>query len=248
MKRLWKELLASALVLTAHASFAREAFVVDIEGGSVSSGYNDVRIPGDGGTRFSLSKDLNTEPVLSVRGKLSYAVGESGALELLIAPLTVHPSGRIARPVRFHKVVFPADTPLEATYTFNSYRLTYLLTFIETRNLRLGFGLTGKIRDARIALSGGGQSSSYDNVGFVPLVHFRVDWTLWDRLGLLVDGDGLAAPQGRAEDVLAALWVRATPGLRLKAGYRVLEGGADSDKVYTFALFRYAVFGLQYEF
>ena len=34
---------------------------VDVEGGVAFSGYNDVQIPGDSGTRFSLTDDLETD-------------------------------------------------------------------------------------------------------------------------------------------------------------------------------------------
>ena len=40
---------------------ARAEFTVDVEGGVVSSGYNDVKIPGDVGTEISLSEDLSTD-------------------------------------------------------------------------------------------------------------------------------------------------------------------------------------------
>jgi hypothetical protein len=33
-------------------------------------------------------------------------------------------------------------------------------------------------------------------------------------------------------------------GVELRAGYRMVEGGADNDEVYTFAWFHYAVVGL----
>ncbi|MFC1566818.1 hypothetical protein ACFL4A_03140 [bacterium] len=32
--------------------------------------------------------------------------------------------------------------------------------------------------------------------------------------------------------------------LAIKFGYRILEGGADNDEVYTFSLFNYLVFGV----
>jgi hypothetical protein len=32
----------------------------------------------------------------------------------------------------------------------------------------------------------------------------------------------------------------------LMAGYRLLEGGADNDEVYTFSMFNYAVFGVEF--
>jgi hypothetical protein len=54
----------------------------------------------------------------------------------------------------------------------------------------------------------------------------------------------LAAPQGRAEDVLAAVVLRLSDSYAMRAGYRILEGGADNDEVYNFSLFNYAVLGV----
>ncbi|NLE06337.1 MAG: hypothetical protein GX638_16250 [Crenarchaeota archaeon] len=39
-----------------------------------------------------------------------------------------------------------------------------------------------------------------------------------------------------------------TDQLKIRGGYRMLEGGADNDEVYTFSLFHYAVLGLSYSF
>ena len=36
--------------------------------------------------------------------------------------------------------------------------------------------------------------------------------------------------------------------LVLRAGYRILEGGADNDEVYNFSLFNYASAGITYTF
>ena len=63
-------------------------------------------------------------------------------------------------------------------------------------------------------------------------------------MGFLLEGDALAAPQGRAEDVLAALTFKLTDKITWKVGYRILEGGADNDEVYTFAMYHYATAGL----
>ncbi|MFC2134158.1 hypothetical protein ACFLTH_06030 [Bacteroidota bacterium] len=82
-----------------------------------------------------------------------------------------------------------------------------------------------------------------ENVGFVPLIHFRLLWNFSDKFSFLLDGDALAAPQGRAEDVLAALIFNASEKIELKAGYRFVEGGADNDEVYNFAFINYASVG-----
>jgi len=36
--------------------------------------------------------------------------------------------------------------------------------------------------------------------------------------------------------------------IRIRAGYRILEGGAENEKVYGFSLFHYAALGLSYTF
>lgn len=81
-------------------------------------------------------------------------------------------------------------------------------------------------------------------MGFVLIVNFRFHWLTTDRLGLLLEGDALAAKQGRAEDVrLAATW-KFWEIFTLRAGYRILEGGADNDDVYNFTFLNYGMVGL----
>jgi hypothetical protein len=90
--------------------------------------------------------------------------------------------------------------------------------------------------------------ASKKNTGFVPLISFRADWSLGPRFGLVLDGDALGVPQGRAEDVTAALRIGFGERVDARVGYRVLEGGSDVDEVYGFALFHYAVAGITLRF
>jgi len=55
-------------------------------------------------------------------------------------------------------------------------------------------------------------------------------------------------PQGRAEDVLVAVTYKLSDSFGIRAGYRILEGGADNDEVYNFSLFHYASVGINYTF
>jgi hypothetical protein len=82
------------------------------------------------------------------------------------------------------------------------------------------------------------------NVGLVPLLNFLVEWRFSSVLGLLAEGDAAAAPQGRAEDVQLALVYQKSDKWSLRLGYRILEGGADNDKVYNFAQFNYILAGV----
>ncbi len=221
---------------------------MDIETGLVSTGYNDIRIPGDGGTLISLKDDLKPSSGIFYRMKLNYTFGSAHTLSLLLAPLTVKSKGRIDQDVEFAGKTFLANSDLRGSYKFNSYRLTYRYDFVRNPGLECGLGFTAKIRDARIALSSQGVFGEKSNVGFVPIINFRLFWRSHEKLGFLLEGDALAAPQGRAIDVLCAASYDLSDRLGIKAGYRILEGGADNDEVYTFSLFHYVAVGVSYTF
>jgi len=243
-----KHVLAAAMLVAAIlAPFpAAATWLADAETGVAVAGYNDVAIPGDTGTRFSLTDDLSADPAWYVRLRLGKTFAQRHAVTLLAAPLTIFSEGRLDRDVVYDDKVFAEGETVRARYRFDSYRLTYRYDFL-LEPLELGVGVSGKIRDAAIALDGA-EFAEYTNTGFVPLVNFRVYWNFASLAGLLVEGDALAGPQGRAEDVLAALTLDVAPAVRLRAGYRILEGGADNDKVYTFALVHYGGVGLSVGF
>jgi hypothetical protein len=78
----------------------------------------------------------------------------------------------------------------------------------------------------------------------VPLIHLSGERKLSERWKLLLDADGLAAPQGRAFDVGLFLAHRLSPKTDLTLGARTLEGGADNERVYNFARLDYLSMGL----
>ncbi len=238
-------IILSILALAAPAA-AQWSF--DAEGGAAWSGYNDVRIPGDAGTLFSLSRELDAASRAFGRLRLSWQFHPRHTLSVLYAPLRFASTGAIDRDVVFVDRVFPAGQALQGTYVFNSYRLTWRYGLVRRPRFEFGLGLTIKVRDAIIRLESAGQSAEKTDLGVVPLVNFRLLWRLGADWGLLFDGDALAAPQGRAEDVALSFWADLSKSLRLRAGYRLLEGGADNDKVYTFALVNYAFAGLTLSF
>ena len=234
----------AAVLLLLGLPQARAEWSFDVESGAVFSGYNDVRIPNESGSKFSLSEELKTDADYFVRLRLTYSFKDKHHLSALAAPLRLDASGQIDRPVRFNGMEFAANVPLKGRYRFDSYRLTYRYDIYREEGLRAGIGFTGKIRDASVRLEDGEKETENKNTGFVPLVNFRVKWTFAERFGLLLEGDALAAPQGRAEDVLLAVTYEPIERATVRCGYRLLEGGADVDKVYTFALIHYIAFGV----
>lgn len=243
-----RALLAAALVALAFVPALRAQssprWFVDLESGGVFPGSNDVRIPGNTGTLFSLTDDLSTGSSLFIRVRAGFRFHPRHTLTVLFAPLSISGSGSLGFPLHYNGLSFPAGTPLDSSYKFNSYRLSWRYGIKESEKWRIGLGLTAKIRDAHIEISGGGQTTRNSNVGGVPLLNFLVEWRFSPLLRLLFEGDAAAAPQGRAEDVQLALVYQKSEKWSLRLGYRILEGGADNDKVYSFALFNYLLIGL----
>ncbi len=214
---------------------------VEIETGVVFSARNDTRSPGDTGSTLSLTDDLSTDPTPVFRLRAGLRLGDRHVVTALYAPLRLTARGSVDRDIRFEDAMLPAGSPILAVYRFDSYRLTYRYSFVHRDDLEVAAGLTGKIRSAETSLYGE-MAGRKTNVGFVPLVNLHMEWKPRNsRFGLLFDADALAAPQGRAEDVLLAATWAMRDDVQLRLGYRTLEGGADNDEVYSFAWLHYAV-------
>lgn len=243
-----KKLLPLFLVLAGLPSALNAQLALDLETGAATFGYNDVRIPGATGTGFSLSRDFEQRYVPYFRGRLSYTFGERHTVSALYAPFRLSSTGSFDQNVNFAGQTFAAGTETNSDWKFNSYRITYQYAFIRKTRFQLAAGLTGKVRDAEISLENDSVSASKTNVGVVPLVRIYADWAFTEKFHLVADIDALAGGQGRAEDIL--LGVCYDPGLhvRLKVGYRLLEGGADNDEVYNFSAVHYAAIGATIRF
>ncbi len=244
-----KKLLIGAIVIFSFVGFlikdAPASLVVDFEGGKVYPGYNDVRIPGDTGTKFSLYDEIETDPAWYWRARAGYLIEERHFLYLLVAPLKVEGSGKVDRPVVFENATFSANAPLRATFQFNTYRPGYRYNFLVHERGVAGGGISLLVRDAYIEVEGDGQSAKSSNLGFVPLLNFHVSGKITPFFGVLFEGEGLASTQGRAFDILTALVLHLSDSVSVRAGYRFIEGGADNEKVYTFSLFHFATAGIE---
>lgn len=225
------------------SSVLNAQFRIDLESGAVFQGYNDIQVPGDEGTRFDLDAPFSTNGRFFYRIKLLYTFNDRHTFAALFAPLDILSVGIPATDINFGDMRFMRGKELDVLYKFNSYRFTYRYLFPRSGDFRFGVGATAKIRDARIRLVSGGEEAEKENIGFVPLINFRVEWLLRDKVSFLLQGDALVSTQGRAEDVLLAAQFYPNRQITLKAGYRILEGGADNDEVYNYSLIHYALIG-----
>lgn len=240
--------LLASLTGCSATSDDRRAFAVELEGGALWQSRNDAAVPGDGGTRFALDELTGAGPFPAARLYATWSPSERHELRALVAPLSLSGEGELPQPVDFAGQSFAAGVPTEATYRFDSYRLTwrYLLHAGERWDWRVG--LTAKLRDAEIELEQGGVVGRKTDVGLVPLLHLAADWRPAPGWRLAFDLDGSAAPQGRAFDASLKGWWTLRQGLELGLGYRTIEGGADNDEVDAFAWAHQAVLGLRWAF
>jgi hypothetical protein len=246
-------LSAACLAVTCVAPAARAAetsrFSVRIEGGPVWQSVNDVQVPNDAsGTRFSLCDLVGSGPWPAGRVYLTWRTGERHALRLLVAPLQITGTGVPDQPIDFAGATYAPGVPVDATYRFNSYRLTYRYRFHDGERWTWWVGFTAKVRDAKIELTQGAVTSRKTDLGFVPLLHVAGDWRFAPSWRLGLDADALAGGPGRAEDVALTLGRDLGDDWTLTAGYRTVEGGADVDAVYAFAWLHYALVGIERRF
>lgn len=241
-----KLLAVVTLLLTGTASAHDFHWSVSLETGAVWQSRNDVRIPGDSGTRFSLADSVTDGPLPFYRLEALRNLGEKGQLRLLFAPFRFTESGVPDKDLLFVDQSFSAGQKTAYTYQFNSYRVSYRYRYKDSPAWRLWLGGTVKIRDAEIALRQGSVRAKDSNVGFVPLFNLYSDYRLDPQWRFIADLDGLVGPQGRAVDLALKFLYDLDRRWYLGAGYRTLEGGADNDEVYNFAWFNYVSVSVGY--
>lgn len=229
-------------LLTAPPAIAHEA---SVEGGVYSAGYNMFRIPNLGGTKVTFN-ERDHESYFRVTAK--FQISENSFIRLLAFPLNqtfyITPNA----PLNFNNRTFAAGEKTEVYYKFGSYRASYLYRFPISEKIQGQVGGVAKMRIAKIALKSPSAASEYTNVGFVPLLNLGAYWTISRELEFRFDMDGLAAKNGRAIDASAEIFYKTGPAdSGLSAGYRLLEGGADTE-VYTFALFHFLYVGYTLSF
>lgn len=244
MKRLTKILLVLASIAIAVPSAPAETarFSLELEAGPTWQSKNNVQIPNDEfGTLFSLKDLVGTGPWAAGRIYFTWNINQKHGLRLLLAPLSYTESGIFDDEVLFAGQAYEAGIPTDATYRFNSWRLTYRYKFKNSDRWQLWIGATAKIRDAEIKLQQGDTTSRDTDVGFVPLLYFRADWRFAEKWHAIADFDGLAGGPGRAIDLALKIGYDINDRWSVSAGYRMIEGGVDIDEVYNFAWFNSAV-------
>jgi hypothetical protein len=227
----------------------KSRFMIELELGSVWQSRNDVQIPNNqNGTRYSLVDLVGNGPYPAARLYFTWNINERHGLRLLLAPLSYTEKGTFTQPVEFSGGSFDPDVQTNATYKFNSWRLSYRYRLLDRDRWCGWIGFTAKIRDAKIQLEQPSVTSKETDLGFVPLLHLSFVYTLGQRCRFLFDLDALAGGPGRAEDLSLKVIYQLREKLNISLGYRTIEGGADVDRVFNFAWLHFATASVSYDF
>lgn len=233
------------LLILSFGSYAETT--IDLEAGSVDNAYNKVKIDGKNGTKFNLGASQGSSfyhRISLIHEFKNLPVG----MRFLYAPLRLTGDKTYSKNIQFQGVTFNAGSETETTFQFNSYRASYYYKLRDDDKWKLRIGGTAKVRDAEIKLTQGNTKKSKSNVGIVPLLYFYAEYALAEKWKLAFDFDGLASTQGRAFDIALMAGYIISPSWELRAGARMLEGGADNDNVYNFSQLNYAFGTIRYTF
>ena len=225
-----------------------ERFEINLEGGLTWQNRNDVRVPNETGTLFSIPDLIGKGPYGVFRAEADLKINERHGFRLVFAPLQITDSGTPSTLISFAGEEFLPGVETEANYKFSNYRITYRYQFYNGDTWRWRVGATGFIRDARIALTQEGKFAEDTDLGFVPLAYLQGMARIGEKWRFIFDFDGLAASQGRAFDITAQLGYSVSDNIGVGFGYRVIEGGADVERVYNFAWFNSLVGSVRFRF
>lgn len=246
-----KQLILVMFLLTATLQVtAQSKWQVRIMPQAAFGGRNTVQRPNnDEGTRISLNSDFQRKnsATFSPRFEVEYSYNRHHAVATA-ALLTDRFEGVAPYNFMYDHEQFMAGSNIDAVYRFNTYRLSYRYRLVENSNINFELGATILFRDAFISFEDETKESKFSNFGVAPLISYYFEWKALERLSLLTYGDAFAIKVGRAEDIFVGAKYQFTPMLSATAGYRLLEGGSDSDKVYTMAAFHFISVGIGVEF
>jgi len=187
------------------------------------------------GTRFDYRKN-GGQDVLFPFFRLSTDLKFNGrhAIVFLYQPLELTGETVLSEETVFDGIVFPAGTPLNSTYGFPFWRISYLYDFLRRQGDEAALGFSLQIRDATIVFTSadGVLRASRRDVGPVPAIKFRGRWGFGNGVWWGTEIDGIYAPisgiNGSSEEITGAL---------LDASLRV--GYEFTDRVSAFLNVRY---------
>lgn len=147
----------------------------------------------EGATRFDFVEQGGQDILFPFeRYVANVTISDKHKISLLYQPLTVKTNVSFREAVMIDSVVFASGTPMEISYGFPFYRITYSYAFINTEKFSLAGGVALQARNANIVFKSqdGTALTVANNVGPVPSLNLngRYDFDRGAYLGFEVTG------------------------------------------------------------
>lgn len=213
-------------------------------------GRNTVQRPNDeGGTRVYLNNEFSRKSSarFSPRFELEYNYRRHHILATA-ALVNDKFEGIAPKNIMYDGQLFAMGDHVDTKYKFNTYRIGYRYRLVDQPSFAFELGATILFRDAYISMEDNTKEAKFSNFGVAPLLSYYLEWKATEQFSLLSYGDAFAIKVGRAEDIFAGAKYQFTPLISGTLGYRLLEGGSDSDKVYTMSAFHFISVGIGFDF
>jgi len=198
---------------------------------------NDVQVPNDdGGTRFSLVESGRNGPWTAGRLYFTWNINDRTACVRCSHPCRT-PRRRPGKTSRLRRRELPARSSYDGDLSVQLVAADLPLSTPPQRPLDVVDRLHREGSRRQIELQQGAVASRKTDTGFVRCFTWPPTGGSRNAGMCCSDVDGLAGGPGRAVDLAR----RSSAGLNdrwsVAAGYRTVEGGADTDEVYAFAWF-----------
>jgi hypothetical protein len=188
------------------------------------------------------------------RYSMDLVVAGSNRLTFLYQPLTLSTRTVADRnatnggaPVVIDGVSFPSGTPMDITYGFDFWRVSYLYDFVSGPNTTLGAGISLQVRNASIVFTSGDGSlrTVQQNIGPVPILKLKASHWFSPAFGLDFEGDGFYASsalfngstrpfEGWIWDASLSARTHLAPGAAAFLTVRSIGGGARGNNAYSY--------------
>lgn len=175
----------------------------------------------------------------NLRLAVEFEFKKRNVFTLLYQPVNLETQVELNEGIRMDDTFFPAGSNVKLLYSFPFYRLSYLRYFVKNDKLSLGGGLSLQIRNAEIRFESGDGSQvvASRDVGFVPILKFRMAYHYNNKLSTEIEADGMYAPvsglNGSDTQVLGSLLdvsirqnFQVTEALRSYLTFRYIGGGS----------------------
>jgi len=180
-----------------------------------------------GGTEIDYRTDAGQTNLYSIsRFSVDIDFNERHKASVLYQPLELKTTEPLRRDIVVDELLYPKGTPVEFTYGFPFYRVSYLYDFLPDPKREIAAGISFQIRNATISFESadGTLIRAKRDVGLVPIIKFRHRLPLGETFWWGSDIDGFYAPisylNGSTNDVIGAILDASVRG-----GVKVMEKG-----------------------